>query len=169
MRRVILIALALALAACTREPAPGPGFRDPGVAISSSAAFDPARFAGRWHGVAAFGAEAACGGTVEDWQADASGFAIRGTACGKPGLTGFETRGQVVGPGRIARAGAGGAEVLWVLWVDADYRIAAIGTPSGQFGRILSRDPAPRGDLLAAAREILDFNGYDISRLQATN
>lgn len=164
MRRVILAALALT--ACIRDPAPAPGFRDPGTAISSSAAFDSARFAGRWHGVAAFGAEAACGRTVEDWQADAAGFAIRGTACGKRGLSGFATRGQVVGPGRVARAEAGGTEVLWILWVDADYRIAAIGTPSGAIGRILSRDPVPRADLLTAAREILDFNGYDISRLQ---
>jgi len=37
--------------------------------------------------------------------------------------------------------------------------------PSGRAGWILNRDPQIPSDRLAAAREILDFNGYDLSRL----
>ena len=58
-----------------------------------------------------------------------------------------------------------GAE-WWVLWVDADYRTLAVGTPDGRFGFILNRDGALPPDRLAAAREILEWNGYDLARLR---
>lgn len=67
------------------------------------------------------------------------------------------------GPGRFAI----GDQLWWVLWADADYRTLAIGTPSGQFGLILNRDGALPPDRLRAAREIFDFNGYDIARLRS--
>ncbi len=101
----------------------------------------------------------------ERWQADAGGFAVRGTRCGPTGKTGYATRARPVGPGRITREMRDGTEEIWVLWVDADYRIAALGTPSGGFGRILVRPGQARADLIIAAREIMDFNGYDVSRL----
>ncbi len=67
------------------------------------------------------------------------------------------------GPGRFVI----GDQLWWVLWADADYRTLAIGTPSGQFGLILNRDGALPPDRLRAAREIFDFNGYDIARLRS--
>ena len=48
----------------------------------------------------------------------------------------------------------------------ADNRAMVIGTPSGHFGAILSRAPTLRADLLEAARQLLDFNGYDLKRLR---
>ena len=165
MRRLALAALA-GLAACVAEPVTRAGYRDPAAAISSNAQFDAARFGGDWHVVAAYGEEAGCGALAEQWQAGPQGFVIRGTVCGAAGRSGFATKAVAVGPGRVARVERSGTEVLWILWVDADYRIAAVGTPSGAFGRIMSRDPVPRDDLLRAAREVMDFNGYDISRLQ---
>ena len=53
-----------------------------------------------------------------------------------------------------------------MLWADADYRIAVIGTPDGRFGRILARRADPPSDLVAAAREVLEFNGYDLAGLR---
>jgi len=53
-----------------------------------------------------------------------------------------------------------------VLWVDEGYRTAVVGAPNGRSGWILNRDPQIPADRLAAAREILDFNGYDLSRLE---
>lgn len=166
--RGLTLAAVLALAACVAaEPAARSGWRDPAVAIASSTAFDPARFAGRWAVVAAFGAEAGCGVLAEDWQAAAPGrFAVRGGACIGGQARGFSTEARLTGPGRMRRGAPGGAEELWVLWVDADYRVAVLGTPSGRFGRILSRDPVLRADLAEAARRVLDFNGYDISGLR---
>ena len=69
-----------------------------------------------------------------------------------------------------ARNGAGRfqpakGEVWWVLWVDEEYRTAVIGTPSGAFGAVINRTASIKPDRLRAAREVLDFNGYDVSRL----
>lgn len=161
----MILAASLLLTACSTEPTGPVGFRDPAQMISSSTAFDPARFQGDWQVVAAFGPGSACGVLGENWAVDASGFVIRGTACGTRGKTGFATRGRLTGPGRVVRDGARGPEEQWILWVDGDYRVAAVGTPSGAFGHILARPGMARTDLLKAAREILDFNGYDISRL----
>lgn len=160
-----MVAACLMLAACSTKPAGPVGFRDPARVISSSTAFDPGRFQGDWQVVAAFGAGAGCGVLSENWAVDASGFVIRGTACGASGKTGFATRGRLTGPGRVVRDAPRGPEEQWILWVDGDFRVAAVGTPSGAFGHILARPGLARADLLTAAREVLDFNGYDISRL----
>ena len=53
---------------------------------------------------------------------------------------------------------------IWVLWIDADNRSMVLGTPDGQFGMILSKDPIPQ-DRLRAAREILAWNGYDLAKM----
>ena len=54
---------------------------------------------------------------------------------------------------------------LWVIWVDDDFRTAAIGTPDGSYAWILDRKSEGGTDRLQAAREILEFNGYDTGRL----
>ena len=69
---------------------------------------------------------------------------------------------QVVRPNRWR---AGEAE-FWVLWVDDDFRTAVIGSPTGQFGWIMDRPGAASADRTRAAREILDFSGYDLGRLE---
>jgi apolipoprotein D and lipocalin family protein len=162
----LIPALALALAACGGPAVPPSGYRDSGAQISSAALFDPSRFADVWHVAAAYGADTGCGPLAETWAPAGPGaFAVTGTACGPNGARAFAGPAQVTGPGRITRTGLRGPEVLWVLWVDADYRVAVIGTPDGSFGRILSRTPDVRPDLLEAAREVLDFNGYDVARL----
>lgn len=171
--RLGLLAAGVALAGCG-GPDSGAGFRDGRTMIASAALFDPTRFAGDWRVVADFAAPgtAACPVTPEQWALTGPGrFSVSGTACagGRGGR--FDQGAAVIGPGRIAATAPGwagpGTEPLWVLWVDAGYRIAAIGTPSGRFGLILSREAPPRPDLLAAAREALDFNGYDLARLRA--
>jgi len=165
-------ALALvALSACSGPAPQATGHRNPAQTIASAALFDSERFAGAWHVVAAYAPEAACGPLAETWvPAGPPGrFRVTGTTCTAAGLRGMDRAAEVVGPGRIARHGPNGDEALWVLWVDADYRVAVIGTPSGAFGRILARDPALRSDLLAAARSIMEFNGYDIRALLTLN
>lgn len=158
--------IALMLAACA-APAPDTS-RHPGTMIASAALFDPARFGDVWHITAAIGPEAGCGPLAETWVPDGPDrFRVTGTFCGPSGARAFTADAEVTGPGRIRREAREGADPLWVLWVDADYRVAVIGTPSGRFARILARRPDPRPDLIAAAREVLDFNGYDTSRLKA--
>ena len=148
------LALLAALAACGAE-----GYRDTGAPISSAALFDPARFAGTWYEVARYPEPDGCSATAT--------FAP--LADGRLAVTDGCTRGvaEVVGPGRLSVRLDGAAEAtpVWVLWVDEGYRTAVLGDPSGRAGRILNRDPQIPADRLAAAREVLDFNGYDLAQL----
>lgn len=164
MYRIALLALCL-LGACVADK-PASGYRKADARIASSSSFSAGRFLGDWQVVAAFGPELACGGLAESWGVAEGRFVIKGTACAPGGKVAFATKGALIGPGRILRQMRTGPEELWVLWVDADYRVAAVGTPSGSFGRILARPGAARADLIAAAREVLDFNGYDTAQLR---
>lgn len=180
LRRGLCLAGLVALAGCGFWPgartgggtgASTGGGRDASVMIASAALFDPVRFQGEWYEVAGLGP--GCASQMR-WQLTGPGrFALQGQGCG--GQT--ASSAQMIGPGRIAlapqaparawpRLGQGEQPPLWVLWVDADYRVAALGTPSGQVGMILARSPRARGDLLNAARVALDFNGYDLAAIR---
>jgi len=160
-----LAALCLAaLAACAAGPQGG--YRDGGRTIASAALFDPAKFADVWHIVAAYGADATCGPLAQTWTPMGEGrFDVTGTACGPRGSRAFAATAVLTGPGRITFDGPRGREELWVLWTDDTYRVAAIGTPDGSLGWIVARRPDVPADLYEAAREVLDFNGYDTDRL----
>lgn len=165
MRGVILVLL-LALGACAPPAPPQPGsIRNPAAMISSAALFDPQRFGGSWRVVQT--AAPGCGGARQDWLWDGRGaYALSGVDCA--GLVPARLKGRAVlsGPGgRLTPSGGYGEEPVFVLWVDQDYRVAALGTPSGRWAVVLSRQMPPRDDLLKAAREVLDFNGYDLSRI----
>ncbi|CUH77640.1 lipocalin family protein [Tropicibacter naphthalenivorans] len=57
-----------------------------------------------------------------------------------------------------------GSEAIWVHWLDADNRTAALGNPDGARVWIMDRSGTP-GERLKAAREILDWYGYDLGQL----
>ncbi len=147
MRTWFLAALILGLAACA-----GPGHRDSAAPIAAIVSFDPARFAGDWHEVAAIGRAPGA-----RWQVRSAPFSIATTRDGSGPA-------RLVGPGRI-EAGAFDAP-LWVLWVDDGYRSAVIGTPDGRFAMLLDRAAAMPADRMNAAREVLDWNGYDLAGLR---
>ncbi|MFT3689070.1 lipocalin [Paenirhodobacter sp.] len=165
--RHLIWAGVLALAACAaapERPAAPVVLRNPSGWISSAVLFDPQRFAGRWH-VAESGVPG-CAGARQDWAWDGRGYVLSGVDCsgGRPARLGG--RLDLTGPGgRMTPQGAFGGAPVWVLWVDQDYRTAVLGTPSGRFGMVITRDLPPRGDLMVAARRVLDFNGYDIRRI----
>lgn len=164
MRRVILGLMLAALAGCAPEPAPEVR-RDAAVRLSSAALFDPARFAGRWH--VAQSHVPGCTGAAQEWQPVGPGrYQLAGVDC--TGRVPVRLSGQAVvtGPGgRITPDTGFGRAPIYVLWVDEGYRVAVLGTPSGTWAMVLSRDPVLRPDLARAAREVLAFNGYDLTRL----
>jgi apolipoprotein D and lipocalin family protein len=172
MRRLIpfAIVIAAALAACGRGPTGG-AFRDTAVPIYSNAVFQPARLAGEWVQVADFTQTAtrACRpGAVEFAPAVAGTVGLTAQLCLSGTRQDYTGVAAIAGPGRLALRGADKAslgQTWWVLWVDDGYRTMAIGTPSGDFGFILNRTATLPADRLAAARDVLDWNGYDLRHL----
>ncbi len=148
-------------------------YRDTTVPIASKALFEPARYLGTWYEVARFPVpfEAGCVGVTAEYGAIAENLiSVKNTCRREDGSIKSIIEGEaaIVGPGRLKVSFPSvpfGAADYWVLWVDEGYRTAVVGAPNGRSGWILNRDPDIPSDRLAAAKEILDFNGYDLSRL----
>jgi apolipoprotein D and lipocalin family protein len=173
MLRIPACLVLLALAACAR-PAPQTGvlsFRAPGTAIYSNAVTNPAALAGRWRQVAEFAAPGAapCAAGGLTVTPDGAGLRIAADLCLAGQVARHSGPVEVTGPGRLRAGGADPAGLgveWWVLWVDADLRTLVLGTPSGRYGMILNRDAVLPPDRAAAARDILAWNGYDLTRLR---
>ncbi|ETX29117.1 lipocalin [Roseivivax isoporae LMG 25204] len=138
------MALVLALAGCgARGPGPEAAapLRQDGAPVAAQVDADAARLQGDWVVVAGAGVP--------------QGAAVRFL----PGAVEIAgTRHPLVetGPGRFSAGG----RALWVHWLDADARTAALGDPEGGWVFVIDRTGAP-GERLAAARTILDWYGYD--------
>ena len=153
MRRGALAVLLLAGCAAEAPPVAAPAYRDTSRVIASSLRFDAASALGAWQVVAGFDD---CPQGAAFSQAPAGMIGAR--LCD---LTGIYT---VRGPGRLTPVEDG--TPVWFLWLSEDLATAAVGTPDGRFGWVLNRGDAIRPDRLAAATELLDFNGYDVTRLR---
>jgi len=162
-----LAGLVLLLSACVAAPTV-PGYRKPGTDIWSNAVLEAPRLAGVWRQAADFAPRGSvCAPGSLSIQPDPGGLQVAGRLC--LGGQARDVSGRLVasGPGRFTPTGSGfqGADAdWWVLWVDTGYRSVVIGTPSGAFGFALDRGAALPPDRRAAAREILDWNGYDLTR-----
>ena len=161
MYRLIAILLLAACAAPQKTVTMG-RYRAADAPIYSNAVLEEPRLAGRWQQVATFGEAGSCKpGSAEITQTP-SGMNIDYRLC----QSGNDMQGagpmQPVGPGRFQVPGQ--PAPWWVLWADVDYRTLVIGSPDGRVGFIINRGGFP-ADRIIAAREILDFNGYDLKRL----
>lgn len=171
LRAAVAAAVLVLLGGCA---VPVESYRDTSVTIASAAAFDPARYAGRWYEIARFPVpfQAGCTDTVAEYTPRADGTIDVVNTClvnGAPRR--IEGEAQLTGPGRLAVSFDSVPFVsapYWVLWVAEDYGSAVVGVPSGRAGWILNRSPEMSPDRLAAAKEVLAFNGYDTSRLEMT-
>lgn len=171
MPRAAAVAIVLMLAACAATVG---SYRDPSVTIASAAAFDPVRYAGRWYEIARFPVpfQEGCSDTVAQYAPREDGTIGVVNTCLVNG-----TQRRIAGTARPS--GPGRLEVsfdqvpflsapYWVLWVAEDYGSAVVGVPSGRAGWILNREPVMSPDRFEAAKQVLDFNGYDVSRLVMT-
>lgn len=167
MHRLIL-PLLLLLAACAAPPARIDGFRSQGP-IYSNAVLDLTTITGEWTQVGAFASDGrSCRPGGADITRGASGLMVSARLCLNGSETGYRGPLAITGPGRLtptAKAPAPLNREWWVLWADVDLRTLVIGTPDGSFGFILNRRGPISPDRLAAARDILDWNGYDVARL----
>lgn len=161
------LVMVLALAGCSAS-----SYRDASVEISSTALFSPERYAGLWHEVARFPTpfQRGCIRSTATYTPNADGGLEVLNACvTRTGQTRqIEGMAEIVGPGRLTVSFSSVPFVrapYWVLWVDEDYQTAVVGTPNGRAGWILNRTPDLRADRLQAARDILEFNGYDTEQL----
>lgn len=132
--------------------------------ISSTTRFDATKFAGNWVIRGEFvhpGEKALYGNVVVEARAGGvTGIAVSNALGSRERYeASMDTAGRI-----IVGTPPFGTE-YWVLWVDADYRTAAIGTPSGSFGWIIDRNRKGGDDRIKAAADMLVFNGYDKSRL----
>jgi apolipoprotein D and lipocalin family protein len=151
----------LALAACVTAPQVT-GYRDPSKPIYSNAVLQLADYAGEWTQAGDF-ANAPCAPGAVTMQPTDTGMTITGTLC-LGGISNDVSGSYVaVGPGRFQR---GEDAPWWVVWADTNLRTLAIGTPDGRFGFILNKGDSLPQDRLNAAREVFDFNGYSLKRLQ---
>ncbi len=172
-RLIRVMTLSLVVGACGFD-----NYRDTDVPITSMATLDVARYAGLWYEIARFPVpfqEGCVATTAEYGVIDATTLSVLNT-CRDASLDGplkqISGDARVVGPGRLEVSFSSVPFVnspYWVLWVDDDYRTAVVGTPSGRAGWILNREPQISPDRLDAAKRILEFNGYDLAKLELTS
>lgn len=159
MRRWAVVFM-IGLSGCVADPpsVPAPSYRDDSAPIGSKAVFDPARFAGSWHVVAQIGDAPGCAPAQIL-------YAIEGDQVTE--LPSCPTARFAPKEGRLLPLGRMQFDEgqRWVLWADEGYRTAVLGAPDGRFAWILNRNAQIPADRLRAAREILDFSGYDLGQL----
>ena len=157
-----LLALTLLAGCAAPLVKDGQGYRDTTALIGATARYDADRFAGAWvvRGSFAFDGPDRVA-LVDSTGGPAFQLCDDGGTCEPLWLA------TATGQGRYALTQPNGTpRDLWVLWVDEGFRTAVVGNPAGDFGWILDRKPTGGADRITAAREILDFNGYDISQLR---
>ena len=177
MRRVLLALTSALLVACTHEPSapsePAEVFRDTAAQIASQTDVTGERMAGDWFIRQRFAAPRTplSGMSLGVLPNEALQMSILGRECIDDVC--FEDETLILldktGPGRwTARGPQTGLPdgELWVMWMEFDSRTVAIGTPSGAFGWIMDKNPTGGGDRITAARDIMDWFGYNVSRLE---
>jgi apolipoprotein D and lipocalin family protein len=134
--RATSLAGAALLAGCASAPE---GYRDTTVPIGQTIRYTPQALAGPWIVQASLGA------------VDATAFVFD------------ESTRQLQSPTQSLPVGPGGQVVMWL---DADGRTAVTGTADGQTALVLDRAATISPDRYSAAVEVLDFYGWDVSRLE---
>ena len=172
LRGLIGVALLVALGACGAGPVAdtGPSFRNPSAPIGVTSRFEEGRFAGPWRVRAALPAGEAFDSINLEDRATGLQMQVTASTCDPAGSCG--TFGDTL---QVMREGAGKFVIqmpdgvqrrMWVLWIDEGFRTAVVGNPEGTFAWILDRQATGGADRIRAAREILEFNGYDVSALK---
>ncbi|MFK7835398.1 MAG: lipocalin [Sulfitobacter sp.] len=152
--RVAGAAALLALAGCSSQVVPVAeiGLRNPTATLAGTTRFNVGDFAGEWVTVRCLGQ---CAPSVR-YVVATDGVFVRETSTARTPYT-------QSAPGILREMGGDG--ILVVMWVDEGFRTAAVGDADGRWAAILDRRATSSPDRIRAAEEILDFNGWDVSRI----
>lgn len=165
-RAGLAAALAVTLASCGGPGGDKSGLRNADARISSQVNVTAARLAGDWYIRAGWPGTPDLSGPLRLAKGGET-LTLTGTASDGPVRATLTSMGQ--GRFRADNTQAFGDNPLWVLWMDADDRTAAIGTPDGRFGWIMDRAPTGGADRITAAKEIMEWMGYDLSLSKETS
>lgn len=159
-------ALAALLAGCAGPRSDDGGLRDQSARVSSQVNVTTDRLAGNWHVRVGWPGTPELSGPLHLAQ-DEGTLTLKATATQGTARATLVPLGQ--GRFRSTQTDAFSESPLWVFWMDADDRTAAIGTPDGRFGWIMDRAPTGGADRITAAKEIMEWMGYDLSRSKETS
>ena len=165
--------LLLALAGCGMNG----NYRDTSVKMESVSRLDAGRYAGLWYEIARFpnGFERDCTAVTAEYTLREDGRIGVKNSCRKNSPDGALKVAD--GVARVAAPGQLKVKFVqwlpfegdyWVIGLDEDYQWSVVGTPSGDFGWILARSPQMSEEDLAAAKAVLEADGYDLSQLHWT-
>lgn len=147
---------------------PGENLRDQDAPMGASTRFDTERFAGTWYevGILGDGLRPFMKRRFTQIAPDRLEMRVELPQRLEPAPEPLERRlFDVASPGQLVPQGGKG-DTLWVMWVDEGFRTAVLGTTSGRDTVILDRAPGPVPDRYQAARDVLDWYGFDISKLR---
>ena len=176
MKRMFATLILVIVAGCTQEPVvvvPAAVYRDQSAQIASQTNVSADRMVGEWAIRQRFAVSRTPTGAMSLAALPNGGLQLsilnencRDDVCADEEVLILLDQ---TGPGRWTPRGpqsALPAEELWVMWMDFDTRTAAIGTPSGEFGWIMDKNPTGGRDRITAARDIMDWFGYNMQRLE---
>ncbi|MRU14730.1 lipocalin family protein [Roseovarius sp. A21] len=155
LARSVAISALLAVAGCMAPPAPG--YRDTTQPLSITTRAAPDLWQGTWHLRAATPGD----GEAHQFEFDAGRIT---PDCAPDCGTGWMV--TPIGANRWQlTTSQGQTRELWLIWIDDSRRTAAFGEPDGGYAWVLDRSASGGADRIQAAREILDFNGYDAGQI----
>lgn len=170
LRSGVVYGLVTLLVGCGAGPG-AQGFRDQSVPIGVSSRFAADRFEGSWQVRGAYPGDADILSVARrDTGPDASVWTVRSQVCPADAACRAETTdwpATVTQPGvdRVDTPEAEARQVV-VIWVDEGFRTAAVGDPAGSFAWVLDRNTQGGADRIEAARQVLAFNGFDLSAME---
>ncbi|HBS49412.1 MAG TPA: lipocalin [Rhodobacteraceae bacterium] len=155
-------------------------YRDRSVDMAVEGALDLERYAGTWYEIARFPNEFEenCAGVTAEYALMPEGGVGVTNTCRKGTLDGpveqAEGEARVAAPGRLeVRFAPEWLSFLpmvwgdyWVLAVSENYTVAVVGSPDGETGWVLAREPQIPEAEYEAALGVLRQNGYDISAIE---
>jgi len=143
----------IVLAGCMAAP----GYRDTYQPLSITTRTAPDLWQGTWHLRATTrGMESATGFRFDKEKITPN----CAPACG----TGWKVTPIDTNRWRLTDA-TGQTRELWLIWIDEGRRTAAFGEPKGRYAWVLDRSAEGGFDRIQAARELLEFNGYEAGEI----